>query len=115
MADLWGYQTFHPLARGVFKPSGDDKIILFVTEQKRAEDVQYEDRLKGQLLHWHGEIGHGSDDRIAGAAESGDEIHVFYRRTHRDPFRYLGQVEVVQADIQAARLSRFVLRLETSD
>lgn len=115
LADLWGYRSFHALARGVFKPSGDNKIILFVKEQKRAEDVQYEDRLDGPLLHWHGEAGHGSDDRIARAAQSDDEIHVFYRRTHRDPFRYLGQVEIVEADLQAKRPSRFVFRLKTSD
>lgn len=111
MASLWGYRSFHPLARGVFTPSGDNKIVLFVTEQKRAEDTQYEDTLLGDVLHWHGENGHGSDERIARAAKTGDEIHVFYRKTHRESLRYLGQVDLIETDIQATRPSRFVFRL----
>ena len=29
LADLWGYQSFHPLSRGVFTPRETGVIVLF--------------------------------------------------------------------------------------
>lgn len=111
LADLWVYESFYAFARGVFTPKDDNKIVLFVKEEKRDEDVQYEDQLLGGLLRWHGEQGHGSDYRVAHAHENGDEIHVFYRRTHRDLFCYLGRAKAKSAEILTGEPSRFVLQL----
>jgi len=111
LADLWGYQSFHAFGRGVFTPQNDNKIVLFVKEQKRVEDEQYDDRLIGNLLHWHGEKGHGADHRIAQAHQCGDEIHVFYRPSHREPFRYLGRARSKRAEFLSNEPSRFVLEL----
>lgn len=111
LADLWGYKSFHALARGVFTPRDDKKIILFVKQDKRIGDVPYDDALEGDVLHWHGETGHGSDDRIMHAAETGDAIHLFYKKTHREPFTYLGQAIVMEANIQAISPSRFLFKL----
>ena len=97
LAELWGYQSFHAFGRGVFTPQNDNKIVLFVKEQKRDEDEQYEDRLDGNFLHWHGEKGHGSDQRIAHAHERGDEIHVFYRASHRRTARVKVFIDFVTA------------------
>ena len=33
LAELWGYTSFHAIARGVVTPRNDNKIVLFVTEQ----------------------------------------------------------------------------------
>ena len=56
LAELWGYRSFHALARGVFTPAGDNKIVLFVTEQKQESQTPYTDRLEGgQRLFWEGE------------------------------------------------------------
>ena len=109
LANLWGYQSFHALARGVFTPAGQRFIVLFVTEQKQESLTQYDDRLVGKVLHWEGEDGHQNDLRIAHAAENGDEIHVFYRERHHEPFRYLGEVRVKKATLLTKQPSQFEL------
>jgi len=111
LADLWNYATFHAIARGVVTPAGDNKIILFVSEEKPDDFTQYEDRLHGKTLAWEGETGHGSDARIAGAAKCGDEIHVFHRRQHRDLFTYLGIARVVKFEHCTSTPSRAVFEL----
>ncbi len=42
LAELWGYASFHAIARGVVTPQGKNKIILFVTEEKQAFQEQYQ-------------------------------------------------------------------------
>lgn len=111
LANLWGYQSFHALARGVFTPAGQRLIVLFVTEQKQESLTQYDDRLVGKVLHWEGEDGHQNDLRIAHAGEKGDEIHVFYRERHHEPFRYLGEVRVKEATLLTSQPSQFELEV----
>lgn len=41
LADIWGYESYHALARGVVTPADDHKIILFVTEEKQDFQTQY--------------------------------------------------------------------------
>jgi hypothetical protein len=36
LAELWGYSNFHAIARGVVTPRDDNKIVLFVTEEKQG-------------------------------------------------------------------------------
>jgi hypothetical protein len=111
LAKLWGYQSFHALARGVVTPAGQKHIVLFVTEQKQESLTQYDDRLVEKELHWEGEDGHQNDLRIAHAAENSDEIHVFYRERHHAPFRYLGEVRVKKATLLSNQPSQFELTL----
>lgn len=111
LANLWGYQSFHALARGVFTPAGQRFIVLFVTEQKQESLTQYDDRLVGKVLHWEGEDGHQNDLRIAHAGENGDEIHVLYRERHHEPFRYLGEVRVKKATLLTKQPSQFELEV----
>ena len=47
LADLWGYASYHAIARGVVTPRDDNKIVLFVTEQKQKSGTPYADRLVG--------------------------------------------------------------------
>jgi hypothetical protein len=42
LAELWGYASFHAIARGVVTPRGDNKIVLFVTEEKQPSAEQYD-------------------------------------------------------------------------
>ena len=58
LADIWGYSSYHAIARGVVTPQGDNKIILFVTEEKQDSLEQYADRLDGNLLYWEGPNDH---------------------------------------------------------
>lgn len=111
LAEVWNYASFHAFGRGVFTPRDDNQIVLFVKEEKRDEDVQYEDCLSGNTLHWHGENGHGTDVRIAHAKRNGDVIHVFYKRTHRDAFTYLGRAHPTSVNLLSHEPSRFVFEL----
>jgi 5-methylcytosine-specific restriction protein A len=109
LAPLWGYKDWHPLGKGVFTPAKDNKIVLFVTREKQAALTQYEDHFEGDLLHMEGEKNHASDRRLAGAGETGDEIHLFYRERHHRDFTYFGQVTLVGYTSRLDAPSRFVL------
>jgi hypothetical protein len=111
LATVWGYASFHALARGVVTPAGDNKVILFVTENKSADRTPYRDRLRGSVLEWEGPTDHFAEDRMLGAPQNGTEIHLFYREEQRDPFEYLGQCRVVDCERHSTRPSSFRLRM----
>lgn len=95
LADIWGYSSYHAIARGVVTPQQDNKIILFVTEEKQDSLEQYADRLDGSTLHWEGPNDHFAERRMLSASNSGDEIHLFYRTRHHTDFTYMGRVAVI--------------------
>ena len=111
LAQLWGYASFHAIARGVETPSGDNKIILFVTEQKQDSAEPYADKLTGQNLEWEGPTDHFAQDRMLRARASGDEIHLFHRVQHRMDFTYFGEIQLVSHALWADRPSQFVFAL----
>lgn len=96
LAELWGYRGFQALARGVVTPKGDNKIILFVTQEKQESSEQYHDRLVGNILHWEGPNDHFAEERMRSAEQQKDEIHLFYRQKHHSDFVYLGVGAVVR-------------------
>lgn len=108
---MWGYAGIEAISRGVVTPTGSKYVILFVTRQKQKSLTQYRDFLSGDCLYWEGERAHGSDLRIARAAERGDEIHLFYRDIHHTPFRYHGEVLLLRFAQHMDRPSEFVFRL----
>jgi hypothetical protein len=107
LADLWGYTGFQALARGVVTPRDDNKIILFVTEEKQSFQEQYDDRLTGTTLQWEGPTDHFAEDRMINAAENGDEIHVLHRARHHSDFTYLGTARVLDVSQGTGKPSRF--------
>lgn len=109
LADMWGYESYHALARGVVTPRDDNKIILFVTRDKPDYIEQYRDRLEGNTLYWEGPTDHFAEERMVTATDRGDEIHVFYRDRHHSDFTYEGSFHVVDSDRFVDRPSRFVL------
>ncbi|MFP4029606.1 MAG: DUF3427 domain-containing protein [Candidatus Brocadiia bacterium] len=111
LADIWGYESYHALARGVVTPADDHKIILFVTEEKQGFQTQYQDRLIGLHLMWEGPTDHYAEDRMLNADRTDDEIHVFHRDKHHTDFTYLGQAEVVDCERHRDKPSAFVLRV----
>jgi putative restriction endonuclease len=115
LAELWGYEGFQAISRGVVTPSGTNYIIFFVTKEKQSALTQYADYLDGQTLHWEGEDKHGSDGRIIRAKEQGDEIHLFYREIHHSPFTYHGQIRLVSSKLRLDAPSSFVFTLNQSD
>jgi hypothetical protein len=111
LATLWGYSGYQALARGVVTPKDDDKILLFVTEDKQESAEQYVDRLHGDVLHWEGPKDHFAEGRMAKAAVSGEEIHLFHRSRHHSDFTYLGQLTVEKHTIMTGSPSKFVFRV----
>lgn len=92
LARLWGIVGFQAISRGVYTPRGKGIIVLFVTHEKQEGLTQYEDFIQEDLLFWEGENGHRSDERIMAASKNGEEIHLFYRDRHHNPFIYHGRV-----------------------
>jgi Domain of unknown function (DUF3427) len=111
LARIWGYRTFHAIAKGVVTPAGDDKIVLFVTENKKSDREPYEDRLVGSTLHWEGPTDHLAEERMRPGRGGSDEIHVFYRRDADADFKYLGEVDVTGYTGYVSQPSRFTFRL----
>jgi hypothetical protein len=111
LADLWGYSSYHAIARGVVTPQHDNKIIRFVTEEKQDSLEQYADRLVGDTLHWGGPNDHFAEDCLLHAATSGEEIHLFYRVRHHMDFTYLGRETVTSHNLHMTGPSQLTLKL----
>jgi hypothetical protein len=112
LATRWGYRTFHALARGVFTPAGDNKIILFVTALQQEGLTHYANQLQNRTLCWEGERNHANDTRIAQSPDKGDTIHVFYREQHHAPFTYHGKALVKSFELFTEKPSKFEFELE---
>jgi putative restriction endonuclease len=111
LAELWGYASYHAIARGVVTPRDDSKIVLFVTVEKQSSLEQYRDQLVGDILRWEGPNDHFAEDRMLRASTSGDEIHLFYRHRHHMDFTYLGKLDVRTCKRHADRPSQFEFKL----
>ena len=114
LAELWQYSSMHAIARGVVTPKNDNKIILFVTREKQTGAEQYEDEFSGRELRWEGPTDHFAEDRMLVAAQSGDEIHLFYRGRHHTDFVYHGRLEAVDCKRYTDRSSQFVFDVKGS-
>jgi hypothetical protein len=115
LADLWGYQAYQALARGVVTPGGTRYIILFVTRYKQNCLTPYHDYIEGDQLFWEREERHGSDTRIVNAAYNGDEIHLFYREVHHTPFVYYGRIDLIDHRLKSGQPSVFFFNIRTLD
>ncbi len=111
LAELWGYASWEALARGVVTPRDDNKIVLFVTQEKHSTAEQYEDQLVCDSLHWEGPKDHFAEDRMLAVPPSGDEIHLFYRDRHDGEFVYRGQLQTVSCERLTDRPSKFVFKV----
>lgn len=108
LASLWGYEDYHAIARGVVTPRDSNKIILFVTQEKQHHLVQYHDNLANGVLEWDGPEDHWAEERMTASPRSVDEIHLFYRLKHHEPFIYIGQLLLESFKKYIDRPSRFV-------
>lgn len=111
LADLWGYASYHAIARGIVTPQNDNKIIIFITEEKQSSSRQYVDRLVGGILEIEGPDDHFAENRIANAEIMGDEIHLFHRRRHHMDFTYCGRLRLLEFIHNAAGPSFFKYQL----
>lgn len=111
LADFWGYKAFQALARGVVTPAGDNKIILFVTEEKQGSATNYRDILREDILEWEGPNDHFAEKRMLVAKANGEEIHLFHRPRHHMDFEYRGELEILSTTIAAEAPSRFIFEI----
>ncbi len=111
LAELWNYSSFHAIAHGVVTPRDDNKIILFVTEEKQTSAEQYADRLFENILEWEGPTDHFAEDRILNAGENGEEIHLFHRERHHSDFTYYGRLKVLSHLPRNDRPSHFKFQI----
>lgn len=112
LAELWRYKGFRPLARGLFRPRGDNKLILFITEgeTQRVSAHHYSNRFDGHTLTIDGPM--TTDDPTVNADANGEEIHLFHREHPREDFTYHGRVRLVDAQFHTGRPSRFTFEVE---
>jgi hypothetical protein len=110
LAKLWGYAGFEAISRGVVTPRDDNKIILFITQNKRPDHKQYEDELIGTVLLWEGPNDHFAEDRMLAHGQAEDEIHLFYRKQQGNDFTYVGQFVLYCCQRFTDCPSRFVFR-----
>ncbi len=92
-------------------PRDDNKIVLFVTEEKQSSAEQYADRLSGVKLDWEGPTDHFAEDRMLNATSTGDEIHLFHRERHHTDFTYCGRLVVVSHVRRADQPSHFTFKV----
>ena len=111
LAELWGYNGWQAIARGVVTPQDDHKIVLFVTHEKQSSAEPYEDHITDGRLYWEGPTDHFAEDRMLPTAHTGDEIHLFYRDRHHTDFTYYGRIKPESCERHLDRPSRFVFRL----
>ena len=113
LASMWGYKSFHPLARGVVTPKSSDTIILFVSGgQNEGASGGYNNSLTGNQLLWEGPRDHFAEPRIISAKANGERIILFWRDIHRSDFSYKGEVELVSFELSRESPSRFVFQFK---
>lgn len=113
LAELWGYKSYHGIRRGIVTPKGKNIIVLFITGDKVSYATQYNDCLIKDILTIQGETKHGNDKRLLNNLNSleDDDIQLFYREKHHEPFVYKGKVMLVEAEIHESQLSQFKFKL----
>ena len=111
LADFFGYKNYYAISRGVVKPSKQPVIILFVTFIKQKSEVQYNDWIDGEFLHWEGENKHVSDKRIINARENNEKIYLFYRNKHHTDFTFYGEIFLWGCLEETKKPSNFIYRV----
>ena len=111
LASLWGYASYEAISRGVVTPKEDNKIVLFVTEQKQESAEPYVDRLNGKVLQWEGPNDHFAEGRMLAAAVSGEEIHLFHRDRHHSDFVYIGMLKSISQSVRKGSPSKFTFEV----
>ena len=115
LAKMWGYRDWHATGRGVFTPTGENKIILFVTKDNQKSLTSYNNGFDeaNELFYMDGEQKHQHDQKLAESATSGDERFLFYRHAHHAKFTFHGRVYLVNCELrQGSQHSKFVFALD---
>jgi Predicted restriction endonuclease len=115
LAQIWNYQDFHAIARGIVTPKNCNRILLFVTQTKAADRVPYMDKIDGDILYMAGQLKHKTDNRIVSNIKCHkDEFHLFFREVRNEPFTYYGQCSLINATINDSDPSEFEFLIHNS-
>ena len=114
LAELWGYQSYDAIRRGIVTPSGSKIIILFITLTHTSDATKYTNTREGSLLHMCGELKHGNDDRImANLTNPQDMFYLFLRDEENVPFKYHGPVTLIKAKRNTTDPSLFDFKIHS--
>ena len=115
IAGLLDRQTNALAGRGVYRNTGADCFIIFVTLDKKPDATQYRDHLfePSSLLFWEGQTKvRMAEDGFA----RGLDCHVFIHNTTKTPYRYYGRAVTLRSRINPVGTpSQFVLYLPEYD
>lgn len=101
------------IRNGVFKPKGEQIVIIFVTENKTRDRTPYKDQLVGDILSWEGQKSGRTDTTITHHSGLRLDLLLMYRLSRREradySFLYLGRLTYIEH--RGAHPSSFQLRL----
>ena len=115
IAGLLDRQTNALAGRGVYRNTGADCFVIFVTLDKKPDATQYRDHLfePSCLLFWEGQT------KVRMAEDGftrGLDCHVFIHNTTKTPYRYYGRAVTLRSRINPVGTpSQFVLYLPEYD
>ncbi len=88
------------IRNGVFRPSGKDFVLLFVTEKKTRDRTPYNDALNDEILFWDGQNSGKTDRLIIDHASIGLQLLLMYRSTRKArpdySFVYFGRLAYIK-------------------
>ena len=112
LAQLWDCKSHAAISRGIVTPANQKIIVLFVTKEKQRDYTQYKDDFTGTVLQMEGETSGRTDARLLASSSSSDEIHLFYRPRHHQPFRYCGPVRLLRHETRVDGSTHFEFETE---
>ena len=111
LAKLWATNGIRGFSRGVFTPAQTNLIILFVTQKKDSAATQYDDYIIDDFLYWDGEEKGQNNNRVINARKNKEEIHLFYRQSARQNFKYHGLLELLDYVIADVLPYKFIFQI----
>lgn len=90
------------IRNGIFRPKGHSSVWIFLTSEKRADRIQYIDRIDGDFVYFDGQLKSTTDRLIICSKDVGNELLLFHRQSVYDygqrlggAFRYYGPIEYI--------------------
>lgn len=98
---------------GIFRPKGQDFVIIFVTMNKTKDRTQYLDLLNGENLAWEGQLSGRTDSVIINHASLGLDLVLMYRESRNASknygFTFMGRL--LYLNHVGSKPARFTLKL----
>ncbi|MGQ3852059.1 HNH endonuclease [Pseudomonas capsici] len=108
--------TASSLNTGIFKPKSLNSVWLFITDKKTPDRTQYNNALRGNVLHMDGQTSGRTDYLLKEHAERGLELLLFYRKKkHEHPgYGFTFEGRFLYQSHEDSCPTKFTLHRETS-